>query len=298
MSRTGFLLLGLLGWPAVVGAQASEALLKHRVEVLNARYLSAQRALALRDSEATARQDLVPLGGPPIRFLVPRWVAPNVAAPVAAIVDSWAVRTGPLFLLAPAETLTSGFYTDTAGRTPAELALLRESFPLEVTARVRRAVEWRVQRALGERLVYWEGHAVPLFPFDRGRREAVIALAKDTTGVGMRCLAGDVTACLAALADEHDAMAPVRRSLLAGVLEDAGPAGWSALAADTSGVPEGRIAAAGGAAYPDLVARWIARLRTQREGAPGEIAVVLLTTFAWTVAVGLFFLWRLTWHRA
>lgn len=297
MSRaTWVLLLSLV--PAALAAQASEATLQHRIEVLTAKQAVLLRQLERRDSLALAAADLVVIGKAPLFLRVPAWAVPATAAPVAAVVDSWSVRIGPLFSSIPSETLVVALRSDTAGWSRGQVASLVAEFPAVVRVNARSGAQARVQRMLGSRLASWLGPGLPAATFDESRRDAVFALTSDTTGTGARCLDGDVTACLTVLRWPSTSLSGARRSLVASVLGRAGIQGWSGLAADTTAPPESRIAAIGGASYDRLVGEWIARLRAPHPDGPATYAGASLLALAWAGALLLLFVWRLTWHRA
>ncbi len=201
-------------------------------------------------------------------------------------------------MVAPAETLVVGFRSDTAGWSARQVSALVEEFPQVVVFNARRAAMGRVQRAIGGEMTMSLGPELPPATFDATRRDAIIALSRDTTGSGTRCLAGDAASCADMLARPGIGGAALRRSLLAAVLERTGPAGWSGLATDTTRSPEARIAAIGGAGYDRIVGDWVTRLRTTH--AVGTVAALLpsLLALLWCGALMAFFLRRLTWHRA
>jgi hypothetical protein len=295
MSRLALVLL--LSLPRLVAAQLTEAKLEHRITALQARAEELHRRVARRDSLAIAGADLVVIGKAPIYLKVPAWAAPLAAPHVEAIVDSWTVRVGPLFTHGAADTVTVMFRTDTAGWTRRQIRELADVYPDVIAFNARRASGWRVERQFGMGFIQWLGPDLPAPIPAKDRRDAIVALAADTTGIGRRCLEGDGVACITALERPTERSAPVRRALLGAVLDRAGAAGWSGLAVDTTATGPARIAAIGAEPYAQLVARWLADVRHPDGSGSSDFAGASLLALAWGGALLLVFLWRLTWHR-
>lgn len=297
MSRRTLALLCCL-FPAALSAQVSEAVLRHRITVLTAKQAELQRRLTQRDSLALAGAELTLIGKAPLYLRVPAWVVPATAAPVAAIVDSWTVRVGPIFTQASPETLVIALRNDTAGWSRREVASLIAEFPDVVRFNARRAAQARVQRMIGGQLTTWLGMELPAVTFDLARRDGIDALISDTSGVGSKCLDGDVPACVLVIRSPGPLTAGARRSFLAAVVERPGTRGWSGLAADTTKPVEARISALDGASFDRLVGAWIVRLRAPHPAPPAEYVGSTLLALAWAGTLLLLFLWGLTWHRA
>lgn len=296
MSRRPLLLLVLaLLLPEALRAQGEEALLR-RLDRLAARQAELAAAVAARDSAAWGRERFVPVGREPLVVLVPGWVEPEVGPMVRSLVDSWTVRTGAIFIGAPPETLRVAVRSDTSGWTRTQVEAMLGSFPLEILRQAQMGVQERLKERIGSRMLSWAGSPLLLSDDRPARRGAIFALARDTTGVGSRCLEGEVRDCLGALARQDRTVGAVRRSLLAFTLDRAGPAGWELLARDTLGAPETRIGQVAGRGYEAAVEAWLRDLRSPRPRDPGDPWLVPVT-IGWSLALVAVFLWRLPWHR-
>lgn len=297
MCRYALLVAGVLLVPVSLHAQSEEALLQRRLARLTARQAQLAAAAAARDTAAWTRERFQPVGKPPLVFLMPGWVEPAAAPLVRAVVDSWTVRTGTVFTEAPPETLRLAVRSDTLGWSHAQVEAQLRAFPLEVVERARLGTQARVGRRLGDRLITWAGSPLFLTSGERARRGAILALARDTTGVGARCLEGEVHDCLTILGRDRWENGAVRRSLLAFTLDRAGVAGWQLLARDTLGAPEHRIGEVAGRGYEAAVEVWLQDLRSSRWRRAGDLRLLPLA-LAWSVALVALFLWRLRWHHA
>lgn len=283
--------------PVRLQSQGTEARLRHRLASLATREAGLVAAAAARDSAAWQREGFVPVGRGPVVVLAPGWSGPAAAPMVTALADSWTVRAGTVFTGAPAETLRVAVRGDTADWSRHEIRTMLADFPLEVVGRAQRGVQERVGRRVGSRLLRWSGSPLFLTNGALTRRAAILVLARDTTGRGPGCLAGELRDCLTALARDTRTIGAVRRSLLAYTLERAGPAGWELLARDTLGAPETRIGEVDGRGYETAVEAWLADLRAPSPSDPRDPWLVPVT-IGWSLALVALFLWRLTWHRA
>lgn len=297
MSRRAPLLALALLVPAALHAQSDEALLQRRFAKLTARQAQLKAAAAARDTAAWRTERFLPVGKDPLVVLVPGWVEPAAAPLVAAVVDSWTVRTGLVFTGTPPDTIRVAVRGDTAGWSRPQIARLLEEFPVAVLGAAREEVQRRIGRRLGHRLVSWPGGGLLLTNTVSARRGAILALSRDTTGAGPRCLEGEVRDCLTVLADDAPRIQPVRRSLLAFTLDRAGPAGWGVLARDTLGKAEERIGQVDGDGYEAAVEAWLQDLRSPQWRGPGDPWLVPLAV-VWSIGFLALFLWRLRWHRA
>lgn len=297
MSRRAPLLAFALLVPVALHAQSDEALLQRRLANLTARRAQLMAAAAARDTATWRAERFLPVGKDPLVVLVPGWAEPAAAPLVAAVVDSWTVRTGLVFTATPPETIRVAVRGDTAGWSRPQIARLLEEFPVAVLGAAREEVQRRIGRRLGNRLVSWPGGGLMLTNSLSARRGAILALSRDTTGAGPRCLEGEVRDCLTVLADDAPRIQPVRRSLFAFTLDRAGPTGWGILARDTLGTPEARIGQVDGHGYAAAVEAWLQDIRSPQRRGFGDPWLVPLAV-VWSVGFLALFLWRLRWHHA
>lgn len=296
MSRRAlFSLLLLVGSP--LAAQSPEAVLRHRLVYLTARRDALKAQVATRDSLMRYQNELVPIGRAPLTLLVPVWAAEKSAPLVDSVIQTWESRVGPLFMRAPAETIAVPFTADTVGLTRTQVDWTLYSHPGVILFTASRASAGRVSHEVGTELVHWLGEQFPPSRPGVARREAILALARDTLGVGPACLEGTATACLTMLRREGPDGDQVRRAFADWAISTVGVEGWARLAGDTTGSPEARVVALVGSDPATAAGRWIAAVRLRSDSVTTESVGFHLLALAWTAGLVLLFLWRLTWHR-
>lgn len=285
-----------------------------RIAQLEQRQARLAAAVARRDSAALRTQHLTVLGSSPLQVAVPEWVAAAVTAQVQAREAVWHRRFGALFDRLPAETITVQFPLDTAGWSKRTLAFTRQTFPDRVAGWAEMGASARVMRALPAGIREWLGAGDRLEPFARSRRAAIVALARSGSGIGDRCLLGEIASCRVALEREpvcgraprrcYDAPEPspripeIRSSLVAFATERGGAEGWLRLADAPAGRPIEQVAFAARLPADRMIAAWVEALRRPTASESSVPLPTIALALLWGLGLVSLFMWRLSWLRA
>lgn len=299
MSDLRTYLLALCAFGAPLQAQDRVAELRAEVARLERREARLSERQRERGLASLDRQQLVVIGAAPIQFAVPAWAAPAAAPRVAAQDSAWRRRFGGLVARVPAETVRVAYPADTSEWSAATRALTRAGFVDRIVSYHAQANSDRALRALPPDLIDWLGRDEPLRDFPALRVDAIVALTRDSTGIGERCLTGDLPACRTFL--ERDALgfrvAPVRQSFLDFAIDGTDPNGWELLASGPMASPLLRIQRVTGVPLERSLAEWNAALRRPDHGSTSGQGVPLFATLAWTIALALLALGRARWLR-
>lgn len=289
------LLLALVLVARPLAAQDDLALLRRRVENIEARHVVLARAAARHDSLMMAAQAFQLVGVAPFQVELPGSAVAGAAPIIDRAVADARARFGRIVDRLPPEVLRVSYETD---RRDQDGKYLTET-PRQLRERLGYAVEGalvaRVGRQLPDSFGPWIGGRLPVSHAESYRSQAITVLLSDSSGRGVRCLEGDVVTCRGLLLRGSLIVPALRSSLVANVVAEKGAEAWGRMAG--KGTVEDALVRGAEMPMDSIVQHWVDALRTQPTDSPLPFTLLLASALAWAVVLASLFLWRVKWHH-